>query len=268
MNSQILDIDLWQLLMALSFVLISGGASLLYRLRLEKDLLIGTVRTFLQLFLMGYALTIIFELQNFWLVICVFIVMIFFAAWIIRGRVAEPDIPFFIPTLIAMLISYMSVTALVSGIVVGAEPWWRPRYFIPLGGMVVGNSMNAIAITLERLFSELRNRQDEIEMMLCLGADYREASQDMVRNAMRAGMIPSLNSMMGVGIVFIPGMMTGQILSGADPLIAIRYQIVVMLMLVGSTALGSLLVAIWARRLSFSAAHQLLLRISTAKRTA
>ncbi len=97
-------------------------------------------------------------------------------------------------------------------------------------------------------------------MMLCLGADYREASHHMVQSAVRAGMIPSINSMMAVGLVFIPGMMTGQILAGADPLLAIRYQIVVMVMMVGSTAIGSFMVVYLVRKRCFGPAYQLLLR--------
>ena len=99
-----------------------------------------------------------------------------------------------------------------------------------------------------------------MEARLCLGADYKEASQDMFRNAMRAGMIPSINSMRGVGIVFIPGMMTGQIPAGADPVQAIRYQIIVMVMLVGSTAIGSLLVVYLVRKLCFGSGERLLLQ--------
>ena len=97
-------------------------------------------------------------------------------------------------------------------------------------------------------------------MMLCLGADYREASRDIVRGAMKAGMIPSINSMMAVGVVFIPGMMTGQILAGADPLMAVRYQIVVMVMIVGATTIGALMVVLLVRRLCFGPGHQVLLR--------
>jgi putative ABC transport system permease protein len=159
-----------------------------------------------------------------------------------------------------MVISYVIVSYLVTAVLINVEPWWKPQYFIPLGGMVIGNSMNAIAIALERLLGELRGRRLEVEMMLCLGADYKEASQDMFRNAMRAGMIPSINSMMGVGIVFIPGMMTGQILAGADPLQAIRYQIIVMVMLVGSTAIGSLVVVYLVRKLCFGPGERLLLQ--------
>lgn len=143
--------------------------------------------------------------------------------------------------------------------IVGTTPWWEPRYFIPTGGMVIGNSMSAIAIALERLFGEMRQQREVVEMKLALGADYREASSDVFRNAVTAGMIPSINAMMGVGLVFIPGMMSGQILSGTDPLIAIRYQIVVMFMLVGSTAVTSLVVMLIVRRRCFGVGEELLL---------
>lgn len=261
MNGMPLEITWWQLSLGLLFILAAGATSILYHLRLEKDLAIGTVRTFAQLFLMGYALALIFQLQSGLVVVLIFCGMIGFAARIIGNRVKEPSVPFLFPTLAAMIVSYVLVTAVVSGVIVGADPWWSPRVFIPIGGMVVGNSMSAIAVTLERLFSDLRSRRNEVEMMLCLGADYREASQDILRASMTAGMIPSINSMMGVGIVFLPGMMTGQILGGADPTLAVRYQIVVMLMLVGSTAIGSLIVALLVRRRSFGPAGQLLLPV-------
>ena len=256
-----LEIGPWSLALGLVFILIAGAASLYYQLGLERDLVVGAIRTFAQLFLMGYALTFIFRLSSGLLVTLIFAAMIFFAAWTIRGRVKERDVPFFLPTFLSMLFSYMLVSVMVTGVIVGAKPWWEPQYFLPLGGMVIGNSMNAIAISLERLFSELRKRRGEVEMMLCLGANYREASQDIFRNAMSAGMIPSINSMMSVGLVFIPGMMTGQILAGADPLIAIRYQIMVMVMLVGSTAIGSIIVTLIARKLCFGPAHELRLRV-------
>jgi len=125
---------------------------------------------------------------------------------------------------------------------------------------VIGNSMNAIAIAIERLLGDLRTKRSEIEMKLCLGADYKEASHSAVADAMRAGMIPSINSMMAVGVVFIPGMMTGQILAGADPTIAIKYQIVVMIMLVGSITVATLLGVLIVRKLCFNSGHQLVLR--------
>lgn len=260
MTAGALDISLVQLLFGLVFILAAGITSILHSLRLERDLLIGTLRTFVQLFILGYILKFIFNLASGWLVLSVFAFMILFAAWEIRARVRERQVSFFFPLLVSMAVSYFLVAYLVTAVLVGVEPWWKPQYFIPLGGMIIGNSMNAIAIALERLLGDLRERRSEVEMKLCLGADYKEASQDIVRSAMRSGMIPSINSMMGVGVVFIPGMMTGQILAGADPLIAIRYQIVVMIMLVGATAVGSLMVVLLVRKMCFGGGGRLLIR--------
>lgn len=260
MEHHIVDIGPWQLAFGLIFILISGLASMAFSLKLEKDLLIGTVRTFVQLFIMGYVLRIVFALSNMALVIAVFAFMIFFAAWTIHGRVKDRQIHFFMPVFLSMIFSYFLVSYIVTAVVVNVKPWWEPRYFIPLGGMVIGNSMNAIAISLERLIRELKSRRAEIEMNLCLGATSREASQEILKNAMQAGMIPSINSMMAVGMVFIPGMMTGQILAGSDPLTAIKYQIVVMVMLSGSTAIGTLLTVLLVRKRCFNKDEQLVLR--------
>jgi putative ABC transport system permease protein len=259
-TAEIIPIGLGQLAFGLTFIVVAGATSLYHALKLERDLLVGTIRTFAQLFLLGYILKFIFDLQNAAVVLAIFGFMIFFAAWEIHNRVKEKQIPFFWPVFGSMLISYVIVSYVVTAVMVKVEPWWKPQYFIPLAGMVIGNSMNAIAIALERLLGELRKRRLEVEARLCLGADYKEASQDMFRNAMRAGMIPSINSMMGAGIVFIPGMMTGQILAGADPLLAIRYQIIVMIMLVGSTAIGTLLVVYLVRKLCFGPGERLLLQ--------
>jgi putative ABC transport system permease protein len=185
--------------------------------------------------------------------------MITAAVQIIHGRVGEKAVPYLWPMYISMLASYFLVTYMVTGVIIAASPWWQPQYFLPLGGMIIGNSMTALALALERLFADLRGRRELVEMQLSLGATYREASQDLVRQAIKAGMVPSINSLMGVGIVFIPGMMTGQIVAGADPLAAIRYQIVVMLMLVASTTLSTLLVVHLVRRRCFGPAQQLLI---------
>ncbi|MFP4070501.1 MAG: ABC transporter permease [Desulfovibrionales bacterium] len=253
------EIGLFELLLALVFVLAAQLTSLFFRLGLGRDIVVGTLRTFAQLFLMGYALKFIFQVEISWLSIAVFVAMITTAAHVIRGRVKERSVPFVLPMYVSMFLSYFVVSVIVSGLVIGADPWWTPRYFIPIAGMIVGNSMSAVAIGLERLFADLRTRRDIVEMKLCMGADFREASEDVVRDSIRAGMIPTINSMMGVGLVFIPGMMTGQILAGADPLIAIRYQIVVMLMLMASTAMGSLLVVLLARKRCFGTGQQLIL---------
>ena len=123
--------------------------------------------------------------------------------------------------------------------------------------MITGNSMNAITIALERMFTELRRERPRIELALSLGGTYQEATADILRACIRAGMIPSINALMTVGLVSLPGMMTGQILAGADPMTSIKYQIIVMLMLVASTAIGSIIVVHVVRRMCFSKAQQM-----------
>ena len=237
--------------------MVAGVGSLIFKLRLEKDLAWGTVRTFAQLFLVGYVLTFIFDIKNPYLVVLCYIWMIFWAAQTINGRVKEKRVHLFGPTFISMVVTYMIVAFIVTGAILPVKPWYTPQYFIPLGGMIIGNSMNAISIALDRLFSDLRKERDTIELALCLGATYQEATSDILRAVIKAGMIPSINALMTVGLVSLPGMMTGQILSGIEPLTAIKYQILVMLMIVASTAIGSSIVVHIVCRRCFTKAHQI-----------
>ncbi len=257
----IIDISYGQLLLALVFILIAQATSFVWHLGLNRDIAIGAVRTVSQLFLMGYVLTFVFRAANPWLTIAIFLVMVVSAVFIVKGRVREHEVSYLLPTLLTMACCYFMTALFVARGVVGVMPWWDPRYFIPTAGMVIGNAMSAMAISLERLFSQLRQQRDLVEMKLSLGADYREASEDIFRKAVKAGMIPSINAMMGVGLVFLPGMMSGQILAGADPLVAIRYQIVVMFMLVGSTAMSSIIVMLIIRRRCFGKGEELLLTL-------
>ena len=249
-----------QLALCLVFIIVAAIASILLRLDLQRDLLIGTVRTVVQLLLVGYVLTIVFEINNPVLVILLYMWMIFWAAHAIRGRVKEKGVSFFLPTYVAMTVSYLLITIVVTGLIIRVEPWYKPQYFIPLGGMIIGNSMNSIAIALDRMFSEFRRQRDEIELALSFGATAREATSDIVRDSIRAGMIPSINSLMTVGLVSLPGMMTGQILAGADPILAVKYQIIVMLMIIGATAVGCILIVFIIQKRCFTSRDQSILR--------
>jgi len=257
--NEIVAIQLPQLLLALLFIIMAQVTSMIWHLGLNRDITIGALRTVSQLFLMGYALTFIFRAESLPLTVGIFVVMVVSAVFIVKGRVRERDVPYLLPTFITMVTSYFLTALFVSYAIVGVTPWWEPRYYIPTAGMVIGNSMSALAISIERLFSQMRQQRELIEMKLSLGADFREASSEIFRSAVKAGMIPSINAMMGVGLVFLPGMMSGQILAGTDPLIAIRYQIVVMFMLVGSTALSSIIVMLVIRRRCFGSGEELLL---------
>ena len=255
----LIEITPVQLFLCLLFVLLAGLGSFMLKLKLEKDLAWGTVRTFAQLFIMGYILKFIFQLNNVVFILLLYTFMIFWAAHAVRGRVKEDSVRFFVPTFVSMVASYMLVSILVTVVIVQVKPWYTPQYFIPLGGMIIGNAMNAITIALDRLFSDLRQHRAEIELSLSLGASYQEATHSVMRDAVKAGMIPSINALMTVGLVSLPGMMTGQILAGTDPLIATKYQIVVMLMIVAATAIGSVLIAHVVRRRCFTKAHQMII---------
>jgi putative ABC transport system permease protein len=256
-NGEIINIPWYSVMMATVFVAASGACSLYLGLKLEKDILIGTIRTFLQLFLLGYVLKIVFAMNNPIVVTLLFAFMILFAARIITGRVKEKSIPYYLPVLGSMFLSYMLINFIVMDFIIRVRPWYSPVYFIPVGGMIIGNSMNAIAISLNNWFNDLKKERERIELFLALGANPAESTQGNFRESVTAGMIPSINALMSVGVVSIPGMMTGQILAGTDPMIAIKYQIVIMLLLVGSTALSTVFALAIVRRLSFTHNQQL-----------
>lgn len=253
----VVEIGWGQLLISLLFILLAAGASLYYRLKLERDLVVGTVRTFAQLVLVGYLLQFVFDLQNPWLILLLYLWMLFWAAQAIHGRVDESEVAILGPTFLSMAVTFTLITVVVTSAVVQVKPWYTPQYFIPLGGMIAGNAMNAISISLERLLKGLREQRAEVELILSLGGSWQESCQRLRRDAIRAGMIPSVNAMMTVGLVSLPGMMSGQILAGVDPAQAVRYQILVMLMLVGATALGTLIVVNLVLKRCFTRYEQL-----------
>ena len=237
----IIPISDWQLVIAVSLVLAAGAVSALLRLGLLKTLAWATLRTFLQLILMGWALKYLFLWDNPWLVLGLIAFMIGFAAWTALRRVTGAPRRHYGLTYLSLVPGTLLVTVIVCLLVIRGDPWYSARVVIPISGMILGNSLNGISLALDRLYSEVRSHAPRIEALLALGAGRWEAVREQVRVSIRAGMTPIINSMLAVGLVFLPGMMVGQILAGADPLSAIRYQIVIMLMLAGSVAIGSLL---------------------------
>lgn len=250
MNQGVIPITDFQLALSVLLVVLAGGVSAALRLGLLKSLLWGTVRTFVQLTLIGYVLTYVFSLNNVWLVLGMVVIMCGIAARAATGRTSNvPDYPAKLGFL-SLLASTFLVGAIVVGLVIQPEPWYSARIVIPIFGMILGNSMTGIALSLDRLYGEVRARSGEVEALLAFGATPWEAVRVCVREAVRAGMIPTINSLMVVGLVSLPGMMTGQILGGADPKSAVRYQIVVMLMIAAAVAIGCLmLVGLSYRRL-------------------
>ncbi len=249
----IVEIGWIELVLATGFMLLVGGASLALGLGLVKDLGIATLRTYLQLLALGFVLRWVFGVGEWWIVIAMVGLMTAAAAAIIVRR--SPDAPPGIlgSSFLSMALTGFIVTFAVTGLIVRVPTWYEARYVIPIAGMVLGNSMNGIALALERVFADLDARAEDILALTALGATPWEAARSSVRAALRAGLIPTINAMAAAGIVFIPGMMTGQVLAGADPVAATKYQIVVMLMVSAATAMGSVLAVLLSYRRRFTA---------------
>ena len=243
--------------MAAALVLAAGIVSIALRLHVEKRLALASVRTVVQLFIIGYVLKWVFEIERLWPILLVVAVMTFAAS---RAAVDRPARTY--PGVTWRAFGTLAATGLlttvfVTAVVVRAQPWYLPQYLIPLLGMVFGNGLTGISLSLDHLLELLAERRAEVEMELAHGATKWEAAQRPISEAVRRGMIPIINSMMVVGLVSLPGMMTGQILAGADPVEAVKYQIVVMFMIAGATSLGCVLTALLAYRRLFDSAHRL-----------
>ncbi len=250
MNAQVVPITDAQLFLSVVLVLVAGGVSALCRLGLLRSLLWGTIRCVVQLSLVGYALGWIFSVDRIELVALIVALMAGVAAVTATRRTPHvTDFPAVIAFAALTATTYL-VTSIVCGLIIRAQPWYTARIAIPIAGMILGNAASGTALSIDRLYAEIRARRDEVEALLALGATPWEAVRDCVREAVRAGMTPTINSLMVVGLVSLPGMMTGQILGGVDPTEAVRYQIVVMLMITTAAAIGSMmLVGLCFRRL-------------------
>lgn len=193
-------------------------------------------RMIVQLLVIGYLLTWIFSAEDPYIVLGVLSVMLLVAAWISLRPLGGRDAASYARALAAIGLGGITTLALVTAAVLELDPWFAPHKMIPLAGMIFANSMNAVSIAAERFQSEIR------------GSDYPKARH----TAMNAAMIPQINTMFAVGLVSLPGMMTGQILSGVSPLIAVRYQIMVMCMIFGSAGIAAAYY-LWSSRLSATA---------------
>jgi len=255
----VIHIPFWGLLAAASLVAIAAFISFFLKLKLEKDMAIATVRAFIQLMAVGYLLNWIFDLNKWYLVSAWILLAIGIASYNAMRRQTRRFQGLF-PRFVAS-ITFASLFSIILGIglIIRPEPFWNPQYLIPIGGMIVGNSMSAAALAINRLHSEMVNGRGKIEAALSLGASGHIASLPAVRAAVKAGMLHIISSTMVVGLVHLPGMMTGQIVGGVSPSEAVRYQLIIMYILIASTALAALASALLVRNLYFNKRCQLTL---------
>jgi putative ABC transport system permease protein len=237
-----------QLVIATGLIVAAGAVSLVLRLGVEKRLGVAALRTVIQLGLLGLILERVFAVRNPYVVVGLLLLMTVFAAREAVGRSSRRYKGILADAWLTMAATCFLVGGIVTQVVVGVEPWYDPQYVIPLLGMILGNSLTGISLCLDRFMDHLETRSAEVELRIAFGATRREALAAPLKDAVRTGMIPIINSMAAAGIVSLPGMMTGQILAGSPPMQAVAYQIVVMFMIAAAVALGAMLVVVLAGR--------------------
>lgn len=235
-----IQLSYWDIALAATLLTINAGLSIYYRLGTERRLLLAAARMVVQLTLVGLVLKALFHTVSPWLTLLVALVMVGFAGREAMARQERSFIGFWGYGLgtTSMLIAAGIVTLFALLTQLHADPWYDPRYVIPILGMILGNTMTGISLALDRLLSEADTGRMRIEARLALGHTFREAMQEPIKSAMRAGLIPTVNGMAAAGLVSLPGMMTGQILAGVEPVEAVKYQILIMFLIAGGTALG------------------------------
>lgn len=257
MQADYLTISNGQLLLAALLMVVNFAISMAFRLGLAKSLLIATVRMVAQLLLIGFVLEWLFLQQNPWVIGAIALVMASVASRSAVGRTKRRFVGIYWDSLLSILVTGAIVMGWGLGVTVQVEPWYDPQYFIPMLGMVLGNTLTGISLGLDRFMDGLVAQQAQIETLLSLGADRWEAGRRLMQDSVRTGMIPILNSMMVMGLVSLPGMMTGQILAGASPIDAVRYQIVITFMIASATALGTFGIVLMAFNRLLSSDHRL-----------
>lgn len=242
----VIDISWWQLSLAAGLVLVLALLAWQARLGISRSLLVASARTVAQLFLIGLVLELLFSVGTLLWVSLMALVMLLLAGREVMARQQRRfsgGWAYCIGTA-SMFVSSFSVAVITLLVLVGPDPWYRPQYAIPLLGMLLGNTMTGVALSLDRLTETAWQQRAQIENRLMLGQNWKQALGPIQRDAMRAGMMPSINAMAAAGIISLPGMMTGQILAGAAPALAVKYQILIMLIITLGSGCGVMLAVV------------------------
>ncbi len=226
--NNVIELDVIDLALALGIIGVAIALSLWQKLGLETKFMFGAGRALLQLLIVGYVLDLVFALHNWFAVLIVLLFMLSVAAITARNRI-DKQRPGLLPIVWLSLIASTGLTvAYIIVAIVQPPVWYEPQYLIPLTGMLLGNAMNSASLAGDRLINAIKQNYREIETHLCLGATPKQAIFNYQKEAIRTGLIPTLNTMMVVGLVTLPGMFTGQVLAGTDPLNAASYQILIL----------------------------------------
>ena len=225
---------------------------------LEKQLAYGAVRSLMQLIAIGYILDLVFAVDNWLVVLGILSVMIAIASVVTRNRI-DQKLPGLLATVILSLVASSAFTlGYVILLIVQPERWYEPQYLIPLAGMLFGNAMNGASLAGDRLLNAIKQNRLEIETHLCLGATGKQAIASYQKEAIRTGLIPTLNNMVVMGLVSLPGMFTGQVLAGSNPRDAASYQILILFAIVLVNLITAILITEGIYRKFFNQDEQLI----------
>lgn len=250
------DVSLLQLVLASALLLVALGLSVALRLGLTKGIAVAATRMVVQLSLLGLVLEWVFASRNAVVIVALAVGMALLAGHAAVRRTSRRFRGIWLDALVSVLgASFIVTGATVLG-VLRVEPWYDPQYLIPLHGMLLGNALTGISLSLDRFMEGAASGRSHVDARLALGATRWEAARPLVRDAVRTGLVPITNSMAVMGLVSLPGMMTGQLLAGADPEGAIRYQILIVFMIAACVALAALGVVMLAYRRLFTADHR------------
>ncbi|MDJ0846136.1 ABC transporter permease [Crocosphaera sp.] len=254
-----IELDLLDLGWSLGIMAIAVVLSKWQRLGLEGQLLLATGRSLFQLLAVGYIIAAIFELNHPLPVLFILAVMLTIAAQVTRNRIPHKGKGFFPLVWGSLLVSSGLTLSYTLALIIQPQSWYSPQYLIPLAGMILGNAMNSASLSGERLINAISHNQLEVETYLCLGTTPIEAIAPYRKEAIRISLIPTLNQMMVVGMVSLPGMFTGQVLGGSNPLNAASYQILILFMIMLTNILTAILVTEGVYRHCFNEHAQLII---------
>lgn len=241
----LISLSPWDLAISASLVVLDAILSLVLALRLHRQITIAAVRMVVQLIAIGYILKLVFALNNPAATLAIVLVMVLVAG---REVAARPERRFKDASNLALGAGSVALATLITAILalttaIRPHPWYAPRYAVPLAGIILGNVLNAASLTLDSLLGSVGRERTTIEARLCLGSSYWQAVAAPLRTAIRRGLLPIINQMSAAGIVTLPGIMTGQILAGLDPIEAVKYQILLMFLLSGGSGLAAVSIA-------------------------
>lgn len=246
--------SLLSLSFTLGFVAIALGIAMWQRLGIGRDLIVAVVRSTIQLLIVGYILKFVFGTKSTLFTVLMLLIMISVAVENARRRGKVIPGVWWRLAIAITLTTFITVGFLVVTKVIP----WTPQYVISIGGIITGNAMVLSSLFLNHLISETKNRKEEVNVLLSLGASPNQAIRHVVKRAIRTSMIPTIDSMKTTGLVQLPGMMTGQILAGQDPVVAVRYQLLILFALLSASALTSITLGYLTKASLFNRHMQLL----------